>query len=158
VIRTRRPGKRALAVGLAAAAIGCGTAAAAVPTVAVHVHARLAPVAGTAVAGRFDGTITISGGARETAAVPRPGAHWQLGWTITLPAIGGPTTASLQIHAAGGAGPVVQAVQRRRTTRASGTLPLTGSEALRVAGSQAVVVVHTATATLRGAVKTAATG
>jgi len=41
----------------------------------------------------------------------------------------------------------------RCSTKASGTMTLTGSQAIRIAGKRAVVVVQTPTATLRGVIK-----
>jgi hypothetical protein len=144
-------------VGLVALAIGCGAAAAAVPAVVVHVHARLAPVAGTTAAGQFDGALALGGGAvtpaRRTAAIPRPGDQWRLAWRLSIPAAGGSKTATLLIHAAQGAGTVARLLCTACTTGASGTLTLTVSQALLIAASRAEVVVHSAAATLRGAIE-----
>jgi hypothetical protein len=159
VTRTRKTGMRALAVGLAVSALGAGagTTTAATPAFAMHVQARLAPVSGTAAAGRFDGLLAMSGGglkpAARAAAVPRPGQHWQLAWRITLPAISGPATASLQVKAASGAASVVRVLCAGCTTGATGILTLPWSQALRIAASDAEVVVHTASTTLRGEVR-----
>jgi hypothetical protein len=159
VTRTRRAGMRALAVGLAAGALGtgAGTTTAAPPAFAMHVHARLAPVTGTTAAGRFDGMLAMSGGgtkpASRAAAVPRPGAHWVLAWRIALPVINSPATASLQIKADRGAASVARLLCAGCTAGANGILTLPWSQALRIAASDAEIVVHTASATLRGQVR-----
>jgi hypothetical protein len=132
-----------------------------VPAFAVHVHARLAPVAGTTAVGQFDGTLAMSGGAvtpaRRTAAVPQPGGHWLLAWRLTLPAASGTKTATLVIHAAQGSGSVARLLCTGCTTGANGTVTLTVSQALLIAASRADVVVHTAAATLRGAIEVVTT-
>jgi hypothetical protein len=159
VTRTRKAGMRALAVGLAAGALGAGagTTTAATPAFAMHVHARLAPVSGTAAAGRFDGLLAMSGvgvtPASRTAALPRPGEHWRLAWKVTLPASKGPTTASLQIKADSGAASVTRLLCVDCTAGANGILTLPWSQALRIVASDAEVVVHTASTTLRGEVR-----
>jgi len=128
-----------------------------VPAVAVHVHARLAPVAGAPAAGQFDGTLAMGGGAvtpaRRTAAVPQPGGHWRLAWRLTLPAAGGAKTATLLIHAAQGAGSVARLLCTGCATGAKGTVTLTVSQALLIAASRAEVDVHSASGTLRGAIE-----
>jgi hypothetical protein len=123
------------------------------PTLGLRVHARLAPVAGTTAAGRFNGLLARSGEGPAPQVVPRVPLPWRLTWTLRLPALHRPTTGSLRIAAEGGAPPVVRVLCPRCATRANGTIRLTASQALRIAGSDAVVVVRARSATLRGAIK-----
>jgi hypothetical protein len=145
---------RALPVGLAAAVV-CGSAAAAAPTYAIRVHARLAPVTGTTAAGRFSGLLAKSALPPQGTAtvVPRVGQGWRLSWKLSLPSLRGPVTASLRISGKNGAPPVARVLCRGCSTTANGRMPLTASQALRVAGSDAVIVVRARSATLRGRVK-----
>ena len=70
MIRTRRAGKRALVVGLVVAAIACGSASAAtIPGFWLDLHARLVPVAGTSASGKFTGTLLMSVGETNPAAI-----------------------------------------------------------------------------------------
>src|SRR5712691_10838272 len=104
-------GTRAFLVALAVAAAASGSAAAAMPAFWLNLHARLAPVAGTTAAGRFDGALVRTGDGRtpETqSAVPRAGSRWRLSWKLTLPALRGPMTASLRVSAAPGAAPMAR--------------------------------------------------
>jgi hypothetical protein len=149
-------GTRLLVAGLAVAAVAAGSAAAAMPSYFLQVHARLAPVAGTTASGRFNGVLVLSGGearpqARSTA--PRAGSHWRLSWRLSLPAFGGPATATLRIHAKKGAASVERVLCTRCAEKAKGTIALKGSQAIRIANGGAVVVVRTPSAGLRGAVK-----
>jgi hypothetical protein len=155
VIRTRKAGTRALVIGSAVAAVACGSAAAAMPSFALHVHARLAPTAGTSAAGSFDGVLASDSIGKvpfAQAAFPRQTA-WRLGWRLSLPPLRGPITASLRIAAVKGAAPVARVLCTPCALEAKGTMTLTASQGLRVAGSHAVVVVHAPAATLRGPVK-----
>lgn len=154
MIRTHGAGRRALVVGLAAALIGAGSAAAATPVILLEVHARLAPVAGTKAAGQFDGGLVRTGGGtlHATSAVPRSGLEWRLTWRLQLPKLRRPMAASLRIAGANGAAPVKQVLCKQCAARARGTITLGNGQALRIAQSHAVVVVHTADATLRGKV------
>jgi len=152
MLRTRRrtAGTRALLVGLVVAAIASGTAAAAVSTLGLRVHARLAPKGATTAAGRFSGTIVKSG---DGGAAPRAPIHWQLTWSLRLPALHGSKSASLRIGAGLHAPAVARALCTGCTTTASGTLTLTPSQVFRIAQSHGTVVVRAPSATLRGAVK-----
>jgi len=136
------------------AAIASGTAAAAMQTLGFRVHARLAPTAGTTAVGRFNGTITKSTGGG--AAVPRAPIHWQLTWLLRLPALHGSEAAALRIAAGHGAPAVVRRLCKSCGTTAGGTMTLTSSQVFRIAQSNGTVVVRTASATLRGAVKVVA--
>jgi hypothetical protein len=155
VTSTKTAGTRTLLIGLAAAAVVCGSAAAAVPTFVLRVHARLGPVAGTTAAGRFSGVLARNGPVvpRRATAVPRLGSRWSLTWKLSVPSLGGSPTASLRIRAWKGAAPVTRVLCTQCGTTANGTMTLTTSQALRIAGSKAVVVVRTGSATLRGPLK-----
>jgi len=153
VNRTRKAGTRALVVGLSVAAVACGSAAAATPSVWLRVGAHLAPVAGTKADGRFNGLLVRNGGtAQSRGAQPRNGSSWQLTWRLALPALEGPMTASIRMPAQKDAAPVARMLCTRCTATAHGVITLTGSQAMRIAGSHAVVVVQASSATLRGAV------
>lgn len=128
---------------LAAAAIVCGSAAAILPSSWVQVRAHLAPVSGTTATGRFSGLL-VKGG---------PVSGWRLTWNLSLPSLGGSMTASLQVGAAKGAAPVTRMLCKQCARGAKGALTLTGAQALRVTRDNAVVVVQTQSATLRGPVK-----
>jgi opacity protein-like surface antigen len=128
---------------LAAAAIACGSAAAVMPSTWVTVRAHLAPVSGTSGTGRFNGLLLRGGAA----------SRWQLTWELSLPALRGPMTASLQVGAAKGAAPATQMLCKQCARGAKGAMTLTGSEALRVTRDDVVVVVQTPSATLRGPLK-----
>jgi hypothetical protein len=158
VIRTQRLGTRALSVALAVAALACASAAAAVPTYSVQVRAHLTPVAGTTAAGRFSGSVVLSGlrSAKAGPVLPRNGTGWRLTWSLQLPALSGTKTAALRIMAANGAAPITRVLCTGCATRPTGTMKLTASQAIRIAGSHAVVVVRTASASLRGAVEASA--
>jgi hypothetical protein len=141
VIRTRRAWM--FVAVLAVAAIACGSAAAILPSSWVQVHARLAPAGGTNAAGTFSGLLLRGGAA----------SRWQLTWKLSLPALGGPMTASLRVPAAQGAASATRMLCSRCARGAKGAMTLTGSQALRVTRDDAVVVVQTPSATLRGPVK-----
>lgn len=148
-------GMKAFLVGLAVAAMAAGTAAAAVPMV-FPVHARLAPVAGAETAGQFDGVLARSGsmpGQAQRSALPINGVSWRLGWNVSLPPLGRPASVTLRIGSARGAAAVVRVLSARCTGSAKGTIKLTGSQAARVARGEAVVMVRTPSATLRGTVR-----
>jgi hypothetical protein len=155
VIRRRTAQMRALVAGLAVVALTAGGAAAATPAFSLRLHARLAPVAGTTAAGRFDGGLVMTGGALPyaKAVVPRVGNHWRLTWRLNLPALNGPISASLQLRTANGAASSARMLCTQCTRSANGTLTLTGSQALRILRADAVVVVRTQSSTLRGTVK-----
>lgn len=97
----------------------------------------------------------MSGGGEEPVAapVPRVGIHWQLGWKLGLPALHGPVDALLRIRADNGAAAVARVLCTGCARRASGSIVLTGSEALRLVRSDATVVVRSRSTTLRGVVK-----
>jgi hypothetical protein len=159
MIRTRRAGKRGLIVGLVVAAFVCGSAAAAIPVYWLDLHARLAPVAGTSAAGRFAGTLLVSVG--ETNGIepsdtlpPVNGAV--LTWKLRLPALHGSMSASLRLRATKSAAPLALMLCAHCSTTAGGRLTLTKRQGLRIASSDAVVVVTTASATLRGRIKVCA--
>jgi len=148
-----------LVVALFAAAIACaGATAAAAAIYSVNVHARLAPVAGTTAAGQFGGTLTVvfSGPNRfEPSDNFPPSGYSTLRWQLSLPALHGPISALLRLHATKSAAPVARMLCGRCLMAANGTLKLTVDQGLRIAtsGSGAVIVVRTPSATLRGPVK-----
>jgi hypothetical protein len=148
-------GTRLVLVGLAAAAVAAGSAAAALPVLTVSVHARLAPIAGTQSAGHFSGLLVKHGqpmGA-EPSPTPRVGSRWRLNWKVSLPALNGKTTVSLQVPARNGADRFVHVLCTGCTGATNGTLALTNSQAIRIAQSHASVVARTPSAMLRGTVK-----
>jgi len=142
-----------LLLGLAAAAVAAGSATAALPAPKVRVYARLAPVAGTTAAGRFNGLLARTGDGSLPAAVPRAGQRWQLAWNLSLPALRGPATASLRINAGGGAAPIVRGLCTGCGTRTGGTVTLTPNQVFRIARGSALVTVRTRSARLRGTVR-----
>lgn len=152
---THRAGARVLVAGLAAAAVVAGGAAGAVPMFVLQVQARLAPVAGATSAGRFSGVLVknTEGASAPTPAMPSNGSHWRLRWKASLPPLGSPAAVALRVAAHGGAPAVVRILSARCSTSARGTVTLTGSEAARIAGGDAVVTVRAGSARLRGAVK-----
>ena len=155
MIRTRTAGTRAFLIGLAIAAIAAGAAAAAVP-MALPVHARLAPVAGTKAAGQFSGVLASNGGlqhAVQGSSLPINGTSWRLGWSVSLPPLGRPAAVTLRIGARGSAAAVTRVLSARCTASAKGSLKLTGSQAARIAQGDAVVMVRASSATLRGTVR-----
>jgi hypothetical protein len=155
VVRTRTAGMRAFLVGLAAAAVAAGSAAAAVPMV-FPVHARLAPVAGTKAPGQFNGVLAQSGSIPQPvqrSAMPINGVSWRLSWKVSLPPLGRPAAVTLRIGARGGAAAVMRVLSAHCTVSAKGTIKLTGSQATRVARGDAVVMVRTPSATLRGTIR-----
>jgi len=160
MIRTRRAGKRALVVGLVVAAIACGSASAAtIPGFWLDLHARLVPVAGTSASGKFTGTLLMSVGGTnpvEPSDPIPPVNRAVLTWKLRLPALQGSMSASLRLRATKSAAPVAIMLCQHCSTTASGRVTLTKSQALRVARADAVVVVTTASATLRGRVKVSA--
>lgn len=143
MIRTRRTRARVILVALAVAAIACGSAAAVLPSSWVQVRAHLAPVAGTNADGRFSGLLLRGGAA----------SRWQLAWKLSLPSLGGPMTASLRVGSAQGAAPSTRTLCRQCARGAKGAMTLTANQALRITRDDAVVVVRTPTAMLRGPVK-----
>lgn len=62
-------------------------------------------------------------------------------------------TAMLRLAAENGAAPVAHVLCTRCATDATGTVTLTGSQFLRIAQEDAVIVVRTLSATLRGPIK-----
>ena len=156
MIRRPKAEKRALVVALLIAAIACGSAAAAViPVYWANLHARLAPVAGTTHAGRFAGTLLVRFGETDPAepSDPAPPGHSQLTWKLSLPALHGAMSALLRIRATKDAAAVSRTLCASCSTTANGTLNLTVDQGMRIASSGAVIVVRTASATLRGPVK-----
>src|SRR4051794_1004350 len=160
MIRMRRAGKKRLAVGLVVAAVVCGSAAAAViPVYWLSLHARLAPAAGNSAAGQFSGTLLVSVGGTNPAepSDPLPPVNRSvLTWKLSLPPLQGPISASLRLRATTSAAPLVRVLCERCSTTAHGRIMLTKSQGLRVATSDAVVVVAAASATLRRPVKVSA--
>jgi hypothetical protein len=133
-------------------AVACGSAAAASSAIwLVRVHAGLAPVAGHAAGGRFDGSIAMG----NAGAMPNgPAASSQrLNWSLALPAMRGQITASLRIHRLNNAAPATLVLCSHCATTAKGSLTLTGSQAMRITQRHAYVVVRTASARLRGTVE-----
>jgi hypothetical protein len=122
----------------------------------MDVHARLAPVAGATATGRFSGvvlrqdvrSITPAG----TIGIPRP-SKWQLTWSLSLPQLDGPMSASLRIGSGGSSSRVTRVLCARCSTRTRGITALTGRQAKAISKADAVVVVRTPSARLRGAVK-----
>ena len=156
MIRTRRARARTLVVGLVIAAITAGGTAAAASTVPVELRARLAPVAGTKAAGKFDGALVkvrrvgITPGGRTS--VPA-GGRWRLNWRLTLPKLDGPMTASLKIGSARSSASVTRVLCSRCSSKGVGTITLTDGQAKRISKGDALVVVRTRSARLRGRVK-----
>ena len=151
----RRRGTRTFVVGLVVAAITAGGTAAATSTFWWNLRARLAPVAGTKEAGQFQGVLVkASGGITPYAgtSVP-PGSQWGLTRRLTLPALEGPITASLRIGSARSSTSVTRVLCTRCSTSAAGTMTLTARQARRLSKGDAVVVVRTRSARLRGPVK-----
>jgi hypothetical protein len=149
VIGRRNVGTRSLVVALVAAAIAGGTATAAT---SMEVHARLSPVAGTKKAGKFTGVLAQVGSHRitpgGTAAVPQLG-RWRLTWSLSLPGLDGSMTATLRL----GAGRGSHVLCTQCSKRTSGTIVLTARQGNGVNKGDAVVVVRTRSAKLRGPVK-----
>ena len=157
MIKTQRAGKRVLVVGLLVAAIACGNAvAAAIPAFWVKLHARLAPVSGTAAAGWFTGTLLVAVGGpgrpEPSDNLPQPNRS-VLTWKLSLPALRGPISASLRTRGTQSAPPVTSILCARCSTVVSGSLNLTVAQGLRIVRPGAVIVVRTASATLRGRVE-----
>jgi hypothetical protein len=128
---------------LAVAAIACGSAAAILPTRWVQVRANLAPVSGASAGGQFSGLL-VKGG------VP---SRWQLTWKLSLPSLRGPMSASLRVGAAQNLAPATRMLCKQCARGAKGATTLTANQALRVTRDDAVIVVQTPSATLRGPVK-----
>ncbi|HEX4323859.1 MAG TPA: hypothetical protein VHZ77_04420 [Gaiellaceae bacterium] len=155
MIRRRRAGTGTLVVGLVAAAIAAGSAVAGTSTW-MDVHARLKPVAGTKDAGRFDGVVSWKGGRVITpdSNVPVPsGSRWQLVWSLSLPKLDGPVTASVRIGRQRSSVHATRVLCTRCSAKANGTMTLTANQARRIAKEDAVVVVRTRSARLRGSVR-----
>ncbi len=151
--RTGRIGARSLAVGFVVVAIAAGSATAAASTFRIDVHARLAPVAGAKTAGRFSGVLTpklaphhIAPGAKVAVL---PGSTWQLAWRLYLPKLAGPMTATLRV------GPARKShvLCTGCSTKASGDLNLSARQVRSISKADAVVVVRTRSAMLRGPLK-----
>jgi hypothetical protein len=150
-------GKRAVAVGLLAAAICCGSAAGAtIPVLWMDVHARLAPATGTTPIGRFTGTLLIAPAGTDSAEpsddLPPATGLSMLTWKLRLPALHGPRSALLVIRTTTGAAATTRTLCASCSTAASGKLNLTVAQGLRIVKPGAVVVVRAASATLRGRV------
>jgi hypothetical protein len=149
----RRRGARTFVVGLVVAAITAGGTAAATSTFWWNLRARLAPVAGTKEAGQFQGVLVkMGGGVTPDTSVPA-GSKWGLTWKLTLPALDGPMTASLRIGSERSSTSVTRVLCTRCSTSAAGTMTLTARQARRLSKGDAVVVVRTRSARLRGPVK-----
>ncbi|MFZ0342658.1 MAG: hypothetical protein WAL31_10025 [Gaiellaceae bacterium] len=152
MIRRRKVGTGALAVGVAVAAIAGGAAAAAT---SMDVHARLSPVAGTKKAGKFSGMLAEVGPRRITPggrAVTPKLTPWRLTWSLTLPRLDGPMTATLRLGSARNS----RVLCTRCSERAAGTITLTARQGTSMSKADAVVVVRTRSARLRGSVKVSA--
>jgi hypothetical protein len=154
VIRRRR-GARTLVVGLVVAAITAGGTAAATSTFWWNLRARLAPAAGTKEAGQFQGALVKLGGGVTPDAITSAaaGSRWGLTWKLTLPALDGPVRATLRIGSEPGSTSVTRVLCTRCSTTASGTMTLTARQARRLSKADAVVVVRSRSARLRGSVK-----
>jgi hypothetical protein len=138
-------------VGLVAAAVMAGSAAASMPVPSVFVHARLVPITGASSSGRFSGLLAK---ARTLRAASSAGsAQWHLSWRVGLPALRSPARALLRLPARNGAAPAVLMLCNPCTSTTTGALVLDSSQAIRLAQSQATVVVLAPSTTLRGAVK-----
>ncbi len=151
----RRRGARTLVVGLVIAAITAGSAVAGTSTW-LEVHARLKPVAGSKDGGRFDGVLIRKDGRVITpdSDVPIPvGSRWQLVWSLSLPKLDDPMTASLRIGGQRNSVGGTRMLCTRCSVKANGTMTLTARQAMRIAKEDAVVVVRTRSARLRGSVK-----
>jgi hypothetical protein len=152
VTRTRRTGTTSLVVALAVAAIAAGSATAAT-SMWIDVHARLSPVAGTRAAGKFSGVLVELGPTHGitpggTVAIPAK-TRWRLTWNLTLPTLHGPTTTKLRF----GSGRSPRVLYAGRSTKTRGIAVLSARQARSIAKADAVVVVRTRSATLRGPVK-----
>jgi hypothetical protein len=90
---------------------------------------------------------------QHSSAVPINGVSWRLSWKVSLPPLGRPASVTLRISARSGAAAAVRVLSARCTGSAKGTMKLTGSQAARVARGDAVVLVRTPSATLRGTVR-----
>ena len=149
--RTHRTGTRLLAVALVVAAISAGAAAAASST-AMGVHARLSPVVGTKKAGTFSGVLTELGAHRitpgGTPVKPQLGG-WRLAWSLSLPGLDGSMTATLRF----GSARTSRVLCTRCSKRAAGSIVLTARQGTSLRKANAVVVVRTRSAKLRGPVK-----
>jgi hypothetical protein len=151
-MRRRRVGTGTLAVGLAVAAIAAGGATAAT---AMGVHARLSPVAGTKKAGKFSGVLTemsphgITPGGSVTPPQLGP---WRLTWSLTLPKLDGSMTATLRIGSARSS----RVLCAQCSKKAGGAIVLTARQGRSLSQGDAVVVVRTRSARLRGSVKVSA--
>jgi hypothetical protein len=143
MIKTPRAGTGSLVIGLVVAAIAAGSAAATGPAYWIDLHARLAPVVGTNAAGKFGGVLRSTGGHTTTVV-----GNWQLAWSLSLPQLDGPITATLRISSARS-----RVLCTGCSTKASGTTTLTAHQVTRISKSHAVVVVRTHSARLRGPVK-----
>jgi hypothetical protein len=155
VIRRRRAGTGTLVAGLVAAAIAAGSVAAGTSTW-MEVHARLKPVAGTKEGGRFDGTLIMKGGrviTPDTNVPTPPAGRWQLVWNLTLPRLDSAMTASLRVGGRGSSVRSARVLCTGRSPKANGSITLTARQATHVAKGDAVVVVRTRSARLRGSVR-----
>lgn len=151
MIGIRTAGARALVVGVAVAAIGSGGATAATSTW-IDVHARLSPVAGTKEAGKFSGMLIKVSRRGITPGHPLvipSGSRWQLAWSLSLPRLDQPMTATLRV----GSARTSRVLCTRCSTKGRGTTLLTARQARSISKGDAVVVVRTRSATLRGHVK-----
>jgi hypothetical protein len=121
----------------------------------MDIHARLSPVAGTKKAGKFTGVLgeisphRITPGG--TGAMPQP-SRWRLAWSLSLPSLGGPMTATLRI----GSARTPRVLCTQCAEKAAGTVVLTARQGTSLGKGDAVVVVRTRSAKLRGPVKVSA--
>jgi hypothetical protein len=151
VTRTRTVGKRAFVAGLVVAGLTCVGAAAATPSYPLSLHARLAPASGTSAAGQFSGTLVMNIDGESKLGSP----HAVLLWAVSLRGVHRPTT-SLRLSATSGAPPVTRTLCTSCATTARGRTLLTNAQGLRIATSDATIVVRTSSVTLRGSVKVSA--
>lgn len=156
MIRRLRAGVGTLVVGLVVAAIAAGSAPATASTDAFEVHARLAPIVGTSATGRFSGILVkrrirhiTPGGALMGPAR----SQWQLTWSLRLPKLDGRVTATLRIGSGGSSARETRVLCTGCTPQAR-TMALSAREAASIGKGDAVVVVETRSAKLRGSVKT----
>jgi hypothetical protein len=156
MIRRLRAGAGTVVVGLAVAVIAAGSATAVVPVESLDVHARLAPIAGTNATGRFTGLLVrrrlrqITPGGSLAAPTP---SQWQLTWSLRLPKLEGHATASLRIRSGGNSARATHVLCTRCATRATGTMALSARQVTSIGKGDAVIVVRTRSAKLRGSVK-----
>jgi hypothetical protein len=122
----------------------------------LDLHARLAPVAGTKTAGKFQGVLSRMGSHGITpggkVAVP-PNSRWQLTWSLSLPQLDEPMTASLRIGSSRSSVHLTRVLCRGCSTSARGMTSLSARQVRSISKANGMVVVRAGAATLRGRVK-----